>query len=402
MKTCDVLVVGAGIIGLTIAREIKLRWPDRSIMVLEKEADVALHASGRNSGVLHAGFYYEPSSLKAKLTSTGNLQMHQFCEERGIKVNRCGKLVVTTSPDELASLAKLYERGIANGVTLHVVTEREAREIEPRVHTIERAIYSPNTSSVDPVLVTRKVAEECENLGILLLTREAFIEGEEQQSSVRVTTSLGVVIAGALINAAGLYADKVAHIFGVGAGLQLQPFKGLYLYANESFGSLRTHVYPVPDLRNPFLGVHFTVAVDGHVMVGPTATPALWREQYGWRGGFSIHEFAETTRTLVELMAAPGSTIRKSAASEAVKYSKRLLVKQAARLIPGTTVQQFQRWGRPGIRAQLVDRSTMALVNDFRIEKGSRSIHILNAVSPAFTSSLSFASLVADQLDQLD
>ncbi len=401
MKNCDVLIVGAGIVGLTIAREIKLRWPDRSIIVLEKEADVALHASGRNSGVLHAGFYYEPSSLKAKLTSTGNLQMHQFCEERGIKVNRCGKLVVATSSDELGSLATLYERGIANGVTLHIVTEQDAREIEPRIHTIEKAIYSPNTSSVDPVLVTRKVAEECENLGISLITGEVFINGEEQQNSVRVKTSRRVMIAGALINAAGLYADRVAHIFGVGTGLQLQPFKGLYLYANKSFGSLRTHVYPVPDLRNPFLGVHFTLAVNGRVKVGPTATPALWREQYGWRDGFSVHELAETTRTLIKIMAAPGSTIRKSAASEAAKYSKHFLVKQAARLVPGTTVHQFQGWGRPGIRAQLVDRSTMTLVSDFRIEKGSRSIHILNAVSPAFTSSLSFASLVADELEQI-
>lgn len=402
MKKCDVLVVGAGIVGLTIAREIKLRWPDRSVTVLEKEADVALHASGRNSGVLHAGFYYEPSSLKAKLTSTGNMKMHQFCDESEIKVNRCGKLVVATSLDQLPSLKKLYERGIANDVALQVVTEQEAHEIEPRVRTVEKAIYSPNTSSIDPVLVTRRMVEECERLGVSLLTGEAFTHGEEERKSVRVTTSRQVVLAGALINAAGLHADRVAHIFGIGMDLRLQPFKGLYLYANEAFGPLRTHVYPVPDLRNPFLGVHFTLTVNGNVKIGPTATPALWREQYGWREGFTFREFAETTTSLLEILAARGSTIRKSAASEAAKYSKRLLVRQAARLIPGTTVQQFQRWSRPGIRAQLVDRSTMTLVNDFRIEKGSRSIHILNAVSPAFTSSLSFASLVADELDQFE
>ncbi len=402
MKTCDVLVVGAGIVGLTIAREIKLRRPDRSVTVLEKEADVAQHASGRNSGVLHAGFYYEPGSLKAKLTNLGNHQMHQFCDERGIKVNRCGKLVVTTAPDQLSALEKLYQHGIANDVPLQIVTEPEVHEIEPRVHTLEKAIYSPNTSSVDPVLVTRKMVEECEILGISILMGEAFTHGEELQQSVKVATTRRIIHAGALINAAGLYADRVAHVFGVGKNLQLQPFKGLYLHANDAFGPLHTHVYPVPDLRNPFLGVHFTLTVDGHVKIGPTATPALWREQYGWRDRFELREFAETTSTLVEMITAPGSTIRKSAVSEIMKYSKTLLVKQAARLIPGITVQQFQRWGRPGIRAQLVERSTKRLVNDFTIEKTRFTIHVLNAVSPAFTSSLPFASLIADELDSLD
>ena len=398
--TCDVLVVGAGIVGLTIAREIRLRWPNRSVTVLEKETDVAQHASGRNSGVLHAGFYYEPGSLKAKLTNLGNHQMHQFCDERGIKVNRCGKLVVTTSRDQLPTLEKLYQHGTANDVPLQIVTESEVHDIEPRVHTLEKAIYSPNTSSVDPVLVTRKMAEECETLGVSLLTGEAFVSGEEQQKSVKIATTRRVINAGILINAAGLYADRIAHVFGVGKNLQLQPFKGLYLNANETFGPLHTHVYPVPDLRNPFLGVHFTLTVDGHVKIGPTATPALWREQYSWRDRFALSEFAETTSTLFEIMAKPSSTIRKSAISEIMKYSKTLLVKQAARLVPGITVQQFQRWGRPGIRAQLVERSTKRLVNDFTIEKTRHTIHVLNAVSPAFTSSLPFASLIADELDR--
>ena len=399
MEKTDILVIGAGIIGLSVARELKLKWPDQKVLILEKEPDVAMHASGRNSGVIHAGFYYHPDSLKARLTNVGNKQLIQFCEDHKIKVNRCGKLVVASSPKELEVLDELYRRGSANGVSLQMVSDQEARKIEPRVRTFNRAIYSPDTSSVDPVTVTRKMAEECENLGISLVTGESFQAGEEQNASVRVRTSAKVISAGLLINAAGLYADKIAHEFGAGMKYQMQPFKGLYLYANDSFGELRTHVYPVPDMRNPFLGVHFTVTVDGRIKIGPTVTPALWREQYGWREGFSLDEFIETSTGLVKLLSKPKSTIRRTAAVEMSRYARTLLIKQAANLIPGITTSQFDKWGKPGIRAQLIDSTDMTLVNDFLIEKTRRTMHILNAVSPAFTASLPFASLAVDELN---
>lgn len=393
--------MGAGIIGLTVAREIRLRWPDQRVTILEKEADIALHASGRNSGVLHAGFYYDPNSLKAKLTNSGNKQLTDFCINHGIKVNRCGKLVVASSEDDLPSLSDLYYRGIANGVELQLINEKEAKEIEPRVRIHERAIYSPGTSAVDPVEVTRTIAKDCESIGVVIMRGESFRTGEERGREVSVATSRRLLSTGLMINAAGLYADKVAHEFGVGTNYQVQPFKGLYLLANESFGRLNSHVYPVPDLRNPFLGVHFTVTVDGHVKIGPTATPALWREQYGWREGFSFRELSETTGNLFRLLTKHDSTLRKSAPTEAAKYLRSQLVRQASRLIPDVTANQFTNWGNPGIRAQLVDKTTMSLVSDFKIETTQRTLHILNAVSPAFTSSLPFASLAVDKLAKL-
>lgn len=396
------LVVGAGIIGLAIARELKQRWPDQKVSILEKESDVAMHASGRNSGVIHAGFYYHPDSLKARLTNSGNKQLRRFCDDHGLQVNRCGKLVVASSKEDLDLLDELFRRGTSNGVSLEMVSDKQAKEIEPRVRTISRAIYSPDTSAVDPVAVTRKMAEECETLGVNLLTGESFQSGEEQSRSIRVRTSRRVISAGFLVNAAGLYADRIAHEFGVGTKYQMQPFKGLYLYANDSFGELHTHVYPVPDIRNPFLGVHFTVTVDGRVKIGPTATPALWREQYGWSKGFNMAEFIETGSTLLKLLGKPDSTMRRTAAVEMSKYIPSLLVRQAARIIPGVTTRQFDKWGRPGIRAQLVDMTSMTLVNDFLIEKSLRTMHILNAVSPAFTSSLPFAALAVDELADLD
>ncbi len=393
--------MGAGIIGLTIAREIRLRWPDQRVTVLEKEADVALHASGRNSGVLHAGFYYDPDSLKAKLTNSGNKQLTDFCIHHGIKINRCGKLVVASSEADLPALTELHRRGIANGVELQLVDEREAKDIEPRARTYEWAIYSPHTSAVDPVEVTQTMAKDCESLGVILIRGESFQTGKEWGPTVRVATSKRLLSTGLLINAAGLYADRVAHQFGVGRNYRMQPFKGLYLHANDSFGKLNTHVYPVPDLRNPFLGVHFTITVDGHVKIGPTATPALWREQYGWREGFNLGELSETTGNLIRLLTKRDSTIRRSAPAEAAKYLRQLLVKKASRLIPDITPHQFEQWGRPGIRAQLVDRTTMSLLSDFKIETTQHTLHILNAVSPAFTSSLPFASLAVDELTKL-
>lgn len=400
METTDVVIIGAGIIGLTIARQIKLRWPEQSVAILEKEPEVALHASGRNSGVVHAGFYYAPDSLKAKLTNTGNNQMLQFCQEHGIKVNHCGKLVVATSEADLITLDTLYDRGVKNGVDLELIDEAQAKTIEPRARVFQKAIYSPDTSAVNPVLVTKTMAEDCRRLGVSLLTSQAYISGKEGRTSVTVATPSQVMSAGFLINASGLYADKIAHSFGVGENFHIQPFKGLYLYANQNFGKLNTHVYPVPDLRNPFLGVHFTITVDGHVKIGPTATPALWREQYDWGKGFSFAEFTETTANLARLLLAPNSTIRRSAPLEASKYIRRLLVRQAGLLVDGVTPNQFRHWGESGIRAQLVDKTTMSLVNDFLISRTERTIHILNAISPAFTSSLPFASVVANELER--
>lgn len=394
-------MIGGGIIGLTIAREAKLRWPDQSVTLIEKEFRVASHASGRNSGVLHAGFYYTPDSMKARLTHTGNLEMQRFCDQNGVAVNRCGKLVVASSPDDLPVLNDLYSRGISNGVPLELVDSKTAKQIEPRAATYQNAIFSPDTSSVDPVEVCDKMESECARIGVAISTGEAFTGGKEGPQSVTIRTSKRVLAAGFVINAAGLYADKIAQTFGLAHNYQMQPFKGLYLHADKSFGALRTHIYPVPDMRNPFLGVHFTIASNGSIKIGPTATPALWREQYGGWNNFTLAELIETMAGLAALLAAPGSSIRRSAPSEMAKYLRPLLVRQASRLVPEVNSKQFTKWGTPGIRAQLFDKTTKTLVSDFKIESSGRTLHILNAVSPAFTSSLPFSSLAVDMLSKL-
>lgn len=394
--TADFLVVGAGVVGLAVARELAARFPDQRVVVLEKESRLAAHSSGRNSGVLHAGFYYTPDSLKARLTRDGNAAMKEFCAEHGLRVRNSGKVVVTTSPSELPVLDELYRRGQANGVELEMVDAEALRELEPLARTHERAIFSPNTASVDPVEVVEALAKDAARSGVEVHLGEGVREVRQQHGSMEVRTSRRRWTVGVLVNAAGLYADRIAHALGAGTNYALQPFIGLYLYGSHAAPQLRRQVYPVPDIRNPFLGVHFTVTVDGHVKIGPTATPALWREQYRWES-FSAREAIEAASGLAKLMLAPGSTVRSSAPGEIAKYSRRLLVAQARKLVPSAMPSQFRAWGHPGVRAQLVDRTTNRLVADFVVERSSeQAIHILNAASPAFTASLSFASYVVD------
>jgi L-2-hydroxyglutarate oxidase LhgO len=212
---------------------------------------------------------------------------------------------------------------------------------------------------------------------------------------------MGDVACGYLVNAAGLYADRVARDFGYSHDYRIMPFKGLYLYSSEPAGAFRTNLYPVPDLQYPFLGVHFTVTVDGGAKIGPTAIPCLWREQYGWSENFRLSECVEIAGLGLQLLLRAGFDFRRLAREELKKIARRTLVAQAARLATGLEASQYTRWGRPGIRAQLVDLRTRTLVQDFVLEGDRASFHVLNAVSPGWTCAVPFASFVCDRIDAL-
>ena len=282
----DFVVIGAGIVGLSIARELKRRYSDCRLIVLEKEKQIAEHASGRNSGVLHAGFYYSPDSLKAKLTRDGNRRLTEYCQEKKIPLNRCGKLVVARHERDWQGMQVLLQRGKQNGIPLELISDKEAREIEPRVKTWEQALFSPTTTSVSPKIVMEHIVADARAEGIHLLLGTKYFSNRGQQ----LQTSQGKVEAGYVVNAAGLYADLIAKNFSFSEKYSILPFKGLYLYASNSEEKLRTHIYPVPDLRHPFLGVHFTLTAEGRVKIGPTAIPAFWREHYR---GVSRFRFSE-------------------------------------------------------------------------------------------------------------
>jgi (S)-2-hydroxyglutarate dehydrogenase len=394
MNNPDFLIAGGGIIGISVARELRKRYSDARIVVLEKEAECGMHASGRNSGVIHAGFYYSADSLKAKFTREGNLAMTRFCEEEKIRLNKCGKLVVAQREADLPQLDELLRRARHNKVPLEMVTEAEARKIEPRMKTVERALFSPSTSTADPVEVLSAFILRARDENIQVETGSRFL-GHENSS---VITNKGRITPGYFVNAAGLYADNIAREYGFSRKYRIVPFKGLYLYSDEPPGAFRTNIYPVPDLRNPFLGVHFTVTVDGRAKIGPTAIPAFWREQYKGLGGFKAAETAEILWRNAGLFASANFDFRRLAFEELQKYSRKHLVNLAGRLATGVTVDQYTHWGKAGIRAQLLDVQTRKLEMDFVLEGDEKSFHVLNAVSPAWTCSIPFSKYVCDKI----
>jgi L-2-hydroxyglutarate oxidase LhgO len=397
MNTADFLVVGGGIVGLSIARELKSRFPDTRVALLEKERDCGLHASGRNSGVLHAGFYYSADSLKAKFTREGNRILHEYCQSRNIPVNRCGKLVVARNASELGQLDELLRRGKDNGVELKSVSAAEAKAIEPRARTFERALFSPSTSTADPAQVLCSMQQDAVKEGVIIRQNAAYLG----RANGRLATRAGDFEAGCVINAAGLYADRVARDFGFSEDYRIVPFKGIYLYSEEPPGTLRTNVYPVPDLRNPFLGVHFTVTVAGKTKIGPTAIPAFWREQYKGLENFKLEEFAEILFRDLGLLLFAGFDFKRIAAEETLKYFRRRLVSLASPLVEGVKPEDYRHWGKPGIRAQLMNIKTRKLEMDFVIQGDAKSFHVLNAVSPAWTCSIPFARYVCDEMQKL-
>jgi L-2-hydroxyglutarate oxidase len=393
-KQPDFLIIGAGIVGLTLALELKTQYPDSSITVLEKEKHPGVHASGRNSGVLHAGFYYTADSLKAKLCRDGNHAWRHYCVENNLTLNHCGKLVIARNEEELKGLDELYKRGQVNGVELEMISAAEALKIEPNVYTLDRALWSPTTATVNPMEVVNSVQQKLINAGVSILNDTAYIK----RKGGKVITTQGEFEPGYIINAAGLYADKIAKDYGYSKDYKILPFKGLYLYANDNGLKLKTNVYPVPDLRNPFLGVHFTVTAENKTKIGPTAIPAFWRENYTGFDQFSLKEMIDILGIDASLFIANNFGFRKLAVNEMMKYSKRKLVQLASTLLRDMNQNDFKQWGKPGIRAQLINIKTKQLEMDFKFEGDDKSLHVLNAVSPAFTCALPFSELLVSEI----
>jgi len=389
--------LGGGIIGLSIARELKHRFSDASVILLEKEAACGLHASGRNSGVIHAGFYYSDDSLKAKLTRAGNKAMISYCDAKKLPLNRCGKLVVAQDEGDLLQLDELLRRGAANGVPLESLSEEDARVIEPRIKTYERAIFSPTTSSANPHLFIESMQQDAIAEGVIILTGAPYLRRDKHI----IVTPQAPFTAGHVVNAAGLYADKIALDFGFSERYRILPFKGVYLHSDEPPNSFRTHIYPVPDLRNPFLGVHFTVKEDRSAKIGPTAIPAFWREQYRRFDNFKFGEFVEVLFREAGLMISSAFDFKKLALEELKKYSRPHLVRLASRLAHGVRSENYTRWGEAGIRAQLLDIKSRKLEMDFVIEGDEHSTHLLNAVSPGWTCAIPFARYVVGRIAEV-
>lgn len=388
----DFLIIGAGIIGLTLAKHLIEFFPNAKIIIIEKEPDVAFHSSGRNSGVLHAGFYYTADSLKAKFTKEGNEAWRKYCYENNLKINECKKVVVAKNEEELKNIYELFYRGQKNNVPLKIIDENELNDIEPIAKTYEKALYSPLTATIDPLEICNHLKNYLIQKNVIFLFDEPFIKRKKNY----IQTKRYKIHPNKVINCGGLYADKIAKQFGFSKNYTILPFKGIYLKYTGKDHPLKTNIYPVPNLKNPFLGVHFTITVNQEIKIGPTAIPAFWRENYQGMNHFKINECIPILIKEAQLFAKNSFGFRKLAIEEIKKYHKNYFLRLAAQLIKQDKIDfaKFNQWSIPGIRAQLLNLKTNELIQDFVIEGDEFSIHILNAVSPAFTAAIPFTKYI--------
>ncbi len=394
---CDLAVVGGGIVGLAVARELTRRHPGRSLIVLEREARVGEHQTGHNSGVLHAGIYYAPGSLKARLCVEGVRRMYEFCERHGIAAERCGKLIVASHPGELAGLDELERRGRANGVGgLRRVDATGIAELEPHARGVA-ALHSPYTGIVDFGAVARALEKDLGEGGGGVATSCEVRAIAVAKGRLVLRHARGELRARRAVFCAGLWSDRLAEMAGADPDPRIVPFRGAYLRLRADRRELvRALIYPVPNPALPFLGVHLTRHVDGSVLVGPTALLAPGRTAYRLRDA--------SARDLRRTLQWPG-TWRMArrwwrTGVEELRYaaSPAAMARAAARFVPELRAQDVEP-AFAGIRAQAVGRDGR-LVDDFVFAETERALHVRNAPSPGATSSLAIASLIADRAEQ--
>ncbi len=388
----DVVVVGAGIVGLAVARALRRRRPELAVTVVDKEPDVGVHQTGHNSGVLHSGLYYRPGSLKARLCVDGRTRMLAFCAEHGIDVQVTGKVVVASRPDQLPALDELARRGRANGLAgLRRLDPAALTEVEPHAVGVA-ALHVPEAGVVDFRAVAKALAADLQAGGAEVRTGAAVTAVRSRPGGIGVDTTAGPIDARVLVNCAGLHADRVAALAGVDPPVRIVPFRGEYYRLDPAADHLvRALVYPVPDPRFPFLGVHFTRRIDRTVEVGPNAVLALGREHY--RGA------RPRLGDLVDVLAYPGfwrlaARYWRTGVAEMGRSAFRRTYAAAARvLIPEVQARHLRRAGA-GVRAQAVTPGG-DLVDDFAIVETPSAVHVLNAPSPAATASLAIGDHVA-------
>jgi L-2-hydroxyglutarate oxidase len=387
-----VAIVGAGIVGLATARAVAEERPDLDVMVLEKETGLARHQTGNNSGVIHAGLYYRPGSLKARLTATGRAELVEFCRESGVRHEICGKVVVATTRRELGPLDTLAERAAANGVAVTRLGPGGLADLEPHVTGLA-GLHVPSTGIVDFAGVCEAVAARLLDKGHDLRLGHAVTGIAEEGDRVVVETSGERLSARVLVNCAGLHSDRVANLAPESAtDVRIMPFRGEYYKLRPHRSHLvKNLIYPVPDPRFPFLGVHFTRMVDGGVEAGPNAVPALAREGYRWRD-IRLREVGELLGSR-----ASWTLLRRYWRTELGELyrsvSKKAFVRALQRLVPEVTEDDLERGGA-GVRAQAIAPDG-TLLDDFAVATTARMVHVVNAPSPAATASFAIGRHVA-------
>lgn len=395
IRSCNIAVIGGGVLGCAIARRLGQAGME-DVLVLEKEHDVARHASGRNSGVVHSGFHLKPGSLKAQLCVAGSRRIADYCRERDIPFQQVGKLIVAVNDNEAQRLPELQRRAEANGLRgSRLVSGDDLRGIESAAQGVA-GFFSPHDGIIDARRFVKSLAHDARDHGVRFAFDHELIAASERDTCVDLRTSNGSCQARWVINCSGLHADRIAHLFDVGRQYAIIPFRGEYFaLPPEQRHLVHGLVYPTADPRFPFLGVHFTRTVHGDVLIGPNAVLAWHREAYGNRDIRLARSLATLANANFIRMATRPGFIRMACRELTTSWSKQAFVREARKLIPaieGSGIRKHQA----GIRAQLVDRQGR-LVMDFTTCSTTRSVHVLNAVSPGFSSSLAFADHIVDQ-----
>jgi L-2-hydroxyglutarate oxidase LhgO len=396
----DYIIAGAGIIGLTLAYEIKMRLPEARILVLEKENREGFHASGRNSGVIHSGIYYPKDSLKAKTCKIGGELLRNFCIENKIPINNIGKILLPTKESDLLHMDLIYNRAIGNEIGCEILDGKDLENYEPQANrALGKALYVKSTSVSNPMLIIQKLSERIKLLGIDIFYDEPVFFINKENKSI-ILRNQKTVNYGHFVNAAGLYSDKIAKLFSVGLEYSIIPIKGNYWKLNNFSGIKLNHlIYPIPDLNMPFLGVH-TTTIDNNIFLGPTASISFGRENYSNISGFNLLDGIISLSKISKQFFLNKNNMRRYLMREIFLANKYFFCKEVNLLVPAIKYRHIQRSKKVGIRAQLYSRSTGEFVNDFVVFSSNSSTHILNAVSPGWTSSFAFAKYIcSNELD---
>ena len=384
-------IIGGGVIGYSIGIAILNAFPDAKVQIVEKESSIGAHASGRNSGVLHAGFYYSPETLKAQFCKTGNIAMKKFIKKNGLAIREIGKVVVARNNNENLYLDTLSERGYENGIEIELLDASQLPKFEPLATTHGRFLWSPTTSVANPNEVLEALDRTFKQMGgrVSLGQKVELINHMGEIISTNKSAQ-----ADFYINCAGAHALKLAHLVGLGRDFAMIPFSGAYREVAAEKLPLRTLVYPVPSLINPFLGVHFTLTTRNTVKIGPTAMPVFGAEQYNFKSSLRNLDSRDTFRGVAAMFNADPRSFVNLARSGYGQLILKKIREDAATLVPSVGSVQGWKKMKPGIRAQLVRLEDGKLEQDFVVRSKNNSLHVLNAVSPGWTCAPSFADWI--------
>jgi L-2-hydroxyglutarate oxidase LhgO len=391
----DYTIIGAGIVGIAIGIALLEKNPKKKVAIVDKEPQPGVHASGRNSGVLHAGFYYSPDSLKAKFCKVGNQELSKYCKKNNLPFKNTGKVVVTKDSSELGRLRDLFERGTKNGIDLELLSKSELRKIEPSANTNQQFIWSPTTSIADPKLVNLSLADKFKSLGgIFYFDQKASLE--IKTGSVELVLNSKTFKTEIIINSSGAFAASLAKQVGVGKEFVCLPFLGSYWKTKQNSQTPKRLIYPVPNPINPFLGVHTTNTLNGDIKIGPTAFPVIGKEQYKLTNGFNFSELREFIVASKSMMNSKSMDFKNLALTELLKQFKVKVVSSSNYL--SDAIKLNKGWSKypAGIRAQIVNIENNSLEMDYIVRSDKNVVHVLNAVSPGWTSALPFGRWVVE------